>query len=94
MAFYYLILPHSKIGQLLRSPFMKFMYHSAAFGVFLILLIMASVNLSDDKTQQARREQRGPQPTTLEWLVVFYVTGEWVNYLLSSCGATYILVVG
>ncbi|KAK6976502.1 bifunctional tryptophan synthase trp1, partial [Biomphalaria glabrata] len=27
MSLYYLIFPRSKIGQLLRSPFMKFLYH-------------------------------------------------------------------
>ena len=76
MACYYLILPRSKIGKLLRTPFMKFMYHSASFGVFLVLLVLASTNVSaEEGGQQSRQRQRGPPPTPLEWLIVFYVTG-------------------
>ncbi|KAJ8028176.1 Transient-receptor-potential-like protein [Holothuria leucospilota] len=44
MAIYYLILPRSKIGQLMRSPFMKFMNHSASFIFFLGLLVYASIH--------------------------------------------------
>ena len=78
MAAYYLILPRSKIGQLLRTPFMKFMYHSASFGVFLLLLIMASTNpgSSNQNETQLRQQRRGPPPSELEWLIVFYVMGE------------------
>ena len=74
MAVYYLILPHSRIGQLLRTPFMKFMYHSVTFGVFLFLLILASTNAGSN--QKMRQQQRGPLPTPLEGLIVFYVFGK------------------
>ena len=74
MAVYYLILPHSRIGQLLRTPFMKFMYHSVTFGVFLFLLILASTNAGSN--QKMRQQQRGPLPTPLEILIVFYVFGK------------------
>ena len=79
MAIYYLILPRSRVGQILRTPFMKFMYHSASFGVFLFLLILASTNVSTGSAdQKARQRQRGPPPTQLEWLIVFWVTGKCV----------------
>jgi hypothetical protein len=76
MASYYLILPRSRIGQLLRTPFMKFMYHSASFGIFLFLLILVSTKGGNsDADHQMRQKQRGPPPTVLEWLIVFYVLG-------------------
>ena len=59
---------------------MKFMYHSASFGVFLFLLILASTNVGGgsggDTYQKQRQQQRGPLPTPLESLIVFYVFGE------------------
>ncbi len=77
MGVYYLILPRSKLGQILRTPFMKFMYHSASFGVFLFLLILASTNVSSGgHDAKSRQQQRGPPPTLLEWLIVFYVMGK------------------
>ncbi|XP_060073297.1 transient-receptor-potential-like protein [Ylistrum balloti] len=72
MAVYYLIFPRSKIGQLLRSPFMKFLYHSASFGVFLFLLVCVSTEISGDSN---RERFRGPPPSQLEWFIVFWVTG-------------------
>ena len=74
MATYYLILPRSRLGQLLRTPFMKFTYHSASFGVFLVLLMMVSANVSGGELE--RLKQRGPPPTPLECLIVSYVGGE------------------
>ncbi|KAL8573433.1 hypothetical protein ACOMHN_032448 [Nucella lapillus] len=73
MALYYLVFPRSKIGQLLRSPFMKFLYHSASFGVFLFLLICASTDIV--VTSPQREELRGPKPSELEWLIVLWVSG-------------------
>ena len=77
MATYYLILPRSRLGQLLRTPFMKFMYHSVSFAVFLILLIMVSTNQSGGVVE--RQKQRGPPPTPLECLIVAYVGGKNVR---------------
>ena len=72
MAMYYWVFPHSRIGQLLRSPFMKFLYHSASYGVFLILLMCSSIELSGIK---GREKTRGPPPTELEWFVCIWVMG-------------------
>ncbi|KAK3599507.1 hypothetical protein CHS0354_006636 [Potamilus streckersoni] len=72
MSIYYLIFPRSKIGQLLRSPFMKFLYHSASFGVFLFLLVCASTDIAFEDN---REKMRGPPPTELEWLICIWVTG-------------------
>ena len=75
MALYYLVFPRSRIGQLLRSPFMKFLYHSASFGVFLFLLICASTDIVTAMAED-RKKMRGPHPSQLEWLIVLWVTGE------------------
>ena len=87
MAVYYLFFPRSRLSNLLRSPFMKFMYHSASFGVFLILLILASTNVSagDAETQADRKKQRGPAPAPLEILIVLYVTAVFVSEFNHSC---------
>ena len=52
---------------------MKFLYHSASFGVFLILLICSSIELSSIKD---REKLRGPSPTELEWLICIWVMGK------------------
>lgn len=76
MAAFYLLIPRSRAGRLVCTPFMKFMYHSASFGVFLFLLILASTNVgSSSGDHLVRQQQRGPLPTTLEWLIVLYVMG-------------------
>lgn len=73
IAFYYLLFPHTRLGQLLRSPFMKFLYHSTSFGCFLVLLIMASTKTVP--SERYRQNVRGPAPSFLEWLIFFWVTG-------------------
>ncbi|BFZ24110.1 hypothetical protein BsWGS_27149 [Bradybaena similaris] len=73
MSVYYLVFPRSKIGQLLRSPFMKFLYHSASFGVFLFLLVCASTDVANNKPK--REKFRGPEPSPLEWMIVLWVSG-------------------
>ncbi|ESO12412.1 hypothetical protein HELRODRAFT_63393 [Helobdella robusta] len=76
MALIYLVFPRSRIGRLVRTPFMKFMYHSVSFGVFLFLLILVSTNFgAADGEYTQRQHQRGPPPTNLECLIVAYVMG-------------------
>jgi transient receptor potential cation channel subfamily C protein 4 len=82
MAVSYLLFPRSAVGQLVRKPFIKFMYHSATFVVFLCLLILASTNVTvGDAEYKLRKQQRGPAPTPLEWLILLYVTG----FVWSEC---------
>ena len=80
MAMYYWVFPQSRIGQLLRSPFMKFLYHSASFFMFLILLVCASTELSGIKD---REKLRGPSPTELEWLICIWVMGQFISCFIS-----------
>ncbi|XP_072171069.1 transient-receptor-potential-like protein [Diadema setosum] len=70
MAMYYLIFPRTPIGTLLRSPFMKFLNHSASFLFFLFLLVMASAS------PVAREDSsRGRTPDTIESLILVFVLG-------------------
>ena len=56
---------------------MKFLYHSASYGVFLILLMCSSIELSGI---EGREKTRGPPPTELEWFVCIWVMGKSVLY--------------
>ncbi|GAB6026000.1 hypothetical protein CHUAL_011965 [Chamberlinius hualienensis] len=69
----YLLCPHTRPGQLLRSPFMKFIYHSTSFVCFLILLVLASTRT--ESSEMSRQNIRGPPPSFVEWLIFFWVTG-------------------
>ncbi|KAL4658618.1 short transient receptor potential channel 6-like isoform X1 [Arapaima gigas] len=40
LALIYLIAPCSRLGKVMRGPFMKFVAHAASFTIFLVLLIM------------------------------------------------------
>ncbi|XP_076355264.1 transient-receptor-potential-like protein isoform X1 [Tachypleus tridentatus] len=73
IALYYLTFPRSKLGRIVRSPFMKFIYHSASFGFFLLLLVLASTRL--EGSERSKQNIRGPPPSLIEWLVFFWVTG-------------------
>lgn len=73
IAMFYLLCPHTKIGHLLRSPFMKFLYHSTSFACFLTLLILASTRT--ESSELSRQNIRGPPPSFVEWLIFFWVTG-------------------
>ncbi len=74
MMVYYLVKPHSSVGRIMRTPFMKFLYHSASFGVFLLLLVLVSTNVGGD-ARSIRQQERGPLPTKLECLIGIYVIG-------------------
>ncbi|XP_045127636.1 transient-receptor-potential-like protein isoform X4 [Portunus trituberculatus] len=73
IAIIYLIFPRTRLGRVIRSPFMKFIYHSASFGLFLVLLVLASTRT--EGSERHRRNVRGPAPTFVEWLIFFWVTG-------------------
>ncbi|XP_077984510.1 transient-receptor-potential-like protein [Glandiceps talaboti] len=78
MALWYLILPRSKVGQLLRTPFMKFMNHSISFGFFLVLLVLAStVRFESDNSSSANyvESPRGRDPNAIEILIASWVFG-------------------
>ncbi|XP_037086621.1 transient-receptor-potential-like protein [Pollicipes pollicipes] len=69
----YLLFPRSRLGRAIRSPFMKFIYHSASFCFFLLLLVLASMRPEGD--ERSHEKIRGPLPSPVEWLIIFWVAG-------------------
>jgi len=83
LALSYVILPKSRIGRIVRSPFMKFLYYSISFGCFLLLLTLATFEPYRQLKGEikgggrTRAADRGPPPTMIELLVFFWVIGRW-----------------
>ncbi|KAI1721291.1 transient receptor ion channel II domain-containing protein [Ditylenchus destructor] len=77
----YIMMPKTRIGRIVRSPFMKFLYFSISFGCFLALLTMVTFESYREETGeikgggQNRASDRGPPPTVIEWLVLTWVLG-------------------
>ncbi|KHJ88175.1 transient receptor ion channel II [Oesophagostomum dentatum] len=81
LAICYILMPKSRIGRIVRSPFMKFLYYSISFGCFLLLLTLATFeSYRSEKGERkgggtTRASDRGPPPTFIESLVVAWVLG-------------------
>ena len=75
LSFMYLIAPNTKLGNILRLPFLKFICHSASYLTFLILLLMASLDVGGNQSTN-RANERGPAPTDVECLIVVWVFGK------------------
>ncbi|KAL3090206.1 hypothetical protein niasHS_006658 [Heterodera schachtii] len=81
MAICYIAFPKSRVGEIVRSPFMKFLYYSTSFGCFLALLTMVTFEAHREQTGEVkggtatRAADRGPTPTLIEWLVFIWVIG-------------------
>ncbi|XP_064119296.1 transient-receptor-potential-like protein isoform X2 [Macrobrachium nipponense] len=83
----YILTPDSPTGKLMRTPFMKFLTHSASYLFFLLLLILVSVRFENlviwlfgteqmkRNLEEAMRRQRGNLPTPIECVVVLWVFG-------------------
>ncbi|CAD6190350.1 unnamed protein product [Caenorhabditis auriculariae] len=77
----YILMPKSRIGRIVRSPFMKFLYYSISFGCFLLLLTLATFEgYRSEKGEKKgggtmRASDRGPVPTGIETLVFTWVIG-------------------
>ncbi|KAK4473693.1 hypothetical protein MN116_003039, partial [Schistosoma mekongi] len=69
----YLIHPHGCVGQLMRSPLIKFINHSASFAIFIFLLLIASTDTLTKTDLQIRSEIRGPDPNVIEMLILWWV---------------------
>ncbi|XP_011298063.1 transient-receptor-potential-like protein [Fopius arisanus] len=83
----YWFAPDSKIGSLMRRPFMKFLVHASSYLFFLLLLMLVSqraevqlirylgTEAMKRQLQEDLLKQRGAGATPLECLVVIYVLG-------------------
>ncbi|XP_035240916.1 short transient receptor potential channel 6-like isoform X3 [Anguilla anguilla] len=85
LAVVYWIAPGSKLGRIMRGPFMKFVAHAASFIIFLILLVMNAADrfegtsLLPDMTTQDHPLQLFRMKTTpftwMEMLIISWVVG-------------------
>ncbi|XP_033609925.1 transient receptor potential-gamma protein isoform X1 [Cryptotermes secundus] len=85
----YIVAPHSKFGQTLRKPFIKFICHSASYFTFLFLLILASQRIESvigdwfgDEEQRHSppgpidvSTKRGAPPSIVECFILAWVCG-------------------
>ncbi|XP_046395034.1 transient receptor potential-gamma protein-like [Ischnura elegans] len=85
----YVLAPHSRVGQTMRKPFIKFICHSASYFTFLFLLILASQRIEAvvgdwfgtsspgtavfDPSDVSTK--RGAAPSVVEWLILAWVSG-------------------
>ncbi|XP_038056459.1 transient-receptor-potential-like protein [Patiria miniata] len=68
-ALVYLFFPKTRMGQMMRSPFMKFMHHSSSFVIFLALLVLLSAKVAGSN------QNRGRPPDVVESLIFVWVIG-------------------
>lgn len=80
----YLVAPKSRYGLFIRKPFIKFICHTASYLTFLFLLLLASQHIVT--TEQDRQ---GPAPTTVEWMILPWVLGEFWLLVCVSCSLHY-----
>uniref|UniRef100_A0A8R1HR56 ANK_REP_REGION domain-containing protein n=1 Tax=Caenorhabditis japonica TaxID=281687 RepID=A0A8R1HR56_CAEJA len=75
----YILMPKSRLGRLVRSPFMKFFYYSVSFATFLGLLTWATFEdyryEKGERGGMTRASDRGPPATWVEALVFTWVIG-------------------
>ncbi|XP_047111593.1 transient receptor potential-gamma protein-like [Schistocerca piceifrons] len=88
-SFMYVVAPHSRFGQTMRKPFIKFICHSASYFTFLFLLILASQRIESvigdwfgndtDRRPQPRQvdvtAMRGGPPSVVECMILAWVCG-------------------
>ncbi|XP_071530450.1 LOW QUALITY PROTEIN: transient-receptor-potential-like protein [Panulirus ornatus] len=84
---WYVLSPESDVSKRMRTPFMKFLTHSASYLFFLLLLILVSVRFENlviwlfgtermrRNLEESMRRQRGNLPTPVECVVVLWVFG-------------------
>ncbi|KAG7457147.1 hypothetical protein MATL_G00243470 [Megalops atlanticus] len=66
----YLLAPRSRLGRVVRAPFVKFVVHAASYFTFLLLLNLCSlVNNSDE------RRCAGPALETIDYLLILWICG-------------------
>lgn len=94
LAFIYWIAPSSKIGKLMRGPFLKFVAHAASFMIFLCLLVLnaadrfAGTSLLPNMTTHDYPSQLFRMKTTpfswMEILIISWVIGHECKHIFPS----------
>ncbi|CAI9734239.1 short transient receptor potential channel 3-like [Octopus vulgaris] len=65
-AIIYVFLPYSKLGEILRSPFMKFMNYMCSYMAFLVFLLIATTS---------KNTTTNSEPWVVRGFIIFYVFG-------------------
>ncbi|XP_061097491.1 short transient receptor potential channel 1-like isoform X1 [Conger conger] len=66
----YLLAPHSQPGQLVRTPFIKFVIHAASYFTFLLLLNVYSLLYNSSRTQSV-----SPNLGAIDYLLILWICG-------------------
>uniref|UniRef100_A0A671RHN8 Short transient receptor potential channel 1 n=1 Tax=Sinocyclocheilus anshuiensis TaxID=1608454 RepID=A0A671RHN8_9TELE len=65
----YLLGPRSRVGQVIHTPFVKFIIHSASYFTFLLLLILYSLVNNEGKNTM------GPPLELIDYLLILWIIG-------------------
>uniref|UniRef100_H3D5E9 Short transient receptor potential channel 1 n=1 Tax=Tetraodon nigroviridis TaxID=99883 RepID=H3D5E9_TETNG len=66
----YLLVPRSRMGQLIHTPFVKFIIHSASYLTFLLLLNLYSLVYNESK-----KNTMGPPLGMIDYLLILWIIG-------------------
>ena len=67
----YLLVPRSRVGQIIHTPFVKFIIHSASYFSFLLLLNLYSLVYNEGK-----KNTMGPALEMIDFLLILWIIGE------------------
>lgn len=67
----YLLVPRSRMGQLIHTPFVKFIIHSASYLTFLLLLNLYSLVYNESK-----KNTMGPPLGMIDYLLILWIIGQ------------------
>lgn len=66
----YLLVPRSRVGQIIHTPFVKFIIHSASYLTFLLLLNLYSLVYNEGK-----KNTMGPALEMIDYLLILWIIG-------------------
>ncbi|XP_072234653.1 short transient receptor potential channel 1 [Leuresthes tenuis] len=66
----YLLVPRSRVGQIIHTPFVKFIIHSASYLTFLLLLNLYSLVYNEGK-----KNTMGPALEMVDYLLILWIIG-------------------
>ncbi|XP_048122115.1 short transient receptor potential channel 1 [Alosa alosa] len=66
----YLLGPRSRVGQVIHTPFVKFIIHSASYFTFLLLLNLYSLVYNEDT-----KNTMGPALEMIDYLLILWIVG-------------------
>ena len=80
----YLLVPRSRVGQIIHTPFVKFIIHSASYFTFLLLLNLYSLVYNEGK-----KNTMGPALEMIDYLLILWIIGQLFTQYLCTCGVVW-----